>query len=185
MSLGVVLNEQQIMASADVAYAVSECASAVHVYNHDGTSAFGDGILDEAVVNLQRFTSRFHQYRLQSASRNGNDGGDVCVGRHNHLVALLQSAHLYVGTHDERKRVQTVAASHAMTGACIVGIFLLEAFGGVSLQKPSAVRHVSECLPDAFGMQGGDALKIDEFYHYFFSSSLFCIYLTKSSYSLM
>ena len=98
-------------------------------------------MLDKAVVYLESVPSRLHKHRLEAVLGNGENGGNVGIGRHYNLVAILQHSHLLVGTKYEGKGIETVAASHAVAGAYIFGKLLAEIVVGGTLQIPAAIDH--------------------------------------------
>ena len=138
MSLRVVLDESQVVASADVADMVGVGALAVEMHNHYGTCSGRYSLLDACVVNLERVDARLYEHRLQIVLGDGEDGCDICVGRHDHLVAVLHYSHLFVGTQNECKSIKTIAATYAVSGADEAGKLFAERLVLCSLQIPSA-----------------------------------------------
>ena len=138
VSLRVVLDESQVVVSADVADMVGVGALAVEMYNHYGTCSGRYRLLDACVVNLERVDARLYEHRLQIVLGDGEYGCDICVRRHDHLVAVLHYAHLLVGTQDECKGIKSVAATYAVSGADEVGKLFAERLVLYSLQIPSA-----------------------------------------------
>ena len=89
MRLSIVLDEQQIVLVAQVAYMLCVGAAAVEVNNHDGACAGCDGLLYQGVVDLQCLGIGLHEDGLQAVVGDGKDAGDVGVGRHDDLVAFV------------------------------------------------------------------------------------------------
>ena len=139
MRLRIVLDEQEVVLSADFPDSVRIGAASVEVNNHHSLSALGNGLFDEAVVNLQRVEARLYEHGLQAAVGDGEDGGDEGVGRHNDLVALVQTAHLDVGAQDEPQRVEAVTAADAMSGADVLGVVLLKQPCSLATEIPAAL----------------------------------------------
>jgi hypothetical protein len=54
MGLGVVLNKLQIIFGANLPYPIGIGTATIEVHYHDGTGTRRDGLLNEAVVNLER-----------------------------------------------------------------------------------------------------------------------------------
>lgn len=139
VSLRVVLDESQVMASADVTDMVGIGALAVEMYNHYGTCSGSYRLLNACVVNLERVDARLDEHWLQVVLGDGEYGCDVCVGRHDYLVAVLHYAHLLVGTQNECKGVKSVAATYAVSCSDEAGELFAERLVLCSLQIPSAV----------------------------------------------
>ena len=95
-------------------------APTVEVDEHDGACAWRDGGFDESVVNFQRPDVGFHKYGGEVVLGNGEDGGDVGVGRHYDFVAVFQLTQFLVGSNDEAERIQPVAARYAVSCSDVV-----------------------------------------------------------------
>ena len=146
MCLGIVFNEQKIVIAAESSDAFRPCTTAIEVDEHERTRAGCDMLFQQLLVNLQRVFVRFHQHWAQSVLGDGEDGGNERIGRHQHLVARLHPAHLYIGTIDQRERIESVADSNAMTCADKRRISRLERPRLLALQKPARVDHLPHCL---------------------------------------
>ena len=80
-----------------------------------------------------------YQDRLEPVFCHGEYRGDIGVGRHDYLVAVLHYAHLLVGTQNECKGVKSVAATYAVSCSDETGELFAERLVLCSLQIPSVV----------------------------------------------
>ena len=158
MRLGIVFNQFEMMALADVGDTFGVGTNAIEVDQHQGTGAGSDGLLYAAVINLSGVEARLYEHGLQSTLSDSENAGDVGVGGNDDLIARLHHAHLYVGPEDEREGIKPIAARHAMAGANELGIVLLKATGGLALQIPPAVEHLANG-----GAQLGIVVLVDTF----------------------
>ena len=99
-------------------------------------------LLDEAVVYFQRVDVRLHQYWLQTVLRDSQDRGDISVGRHDDLVALVHQSHLHVSPVYQCQRVQPVADTYTVACANIFGIVLFKSSIRLALQIPTRADHL-------------------------------------------
>ena len=139
-------DEQKIVIAAESSDALRPCTTTIEVDEHERTRTGSDMLFQQILINLQRVFVRFHQHWAQSVLRDGKDGGNERVGRHQHFVARLHLAHLDICTIDQRKRIEAVADSDAMTGAYKRRISRLERPCLLTLQKPARVDHLPHCL---------------------------------------
>ena len=86
----------------------------------------GDCLFYELNVNLESVDTRLHKHSLQMVFGDGEHRCDICVGRHNHLVALTHLAHLHQRAQRQCECIQSVGASHAVVGMTIIGILFLK-----------------------------------------------------------
>jgi len=159
VGLGVVFDKQEVMEAADVSYARGVGATTVEVDEHQDAGLRGDGRFDESVINLEGVGARFNEDGRESVRGNSKDGGNESVGRHQHLVALVQTPHLHVGTEYQGKRIESIGHADAMAGTNVLGIVLLEAGGGFTTQVPAGVHHLSNGLVNLVGMHCRDAVQ--------------------------
>ena len=138
--LGIVLDEFEVVFPAQLPYPIGIGTAAIEVDNHDGTGARGDGLFDELVVNLQRVDVGLYEDGLETVFRNGKDAGDIGIGRYNDFVALVEDAHLHIGTEDEGEGIEAIATAYAVLGADILGIVLFEATGSLTLEVPPTLQ---------------------------------------------
>ena len=152
VSLGVVLDEQQVMAKAYFVYALGVCALSVQMYYHYGMGATCYGTFNLSVVNLECIDAWFYKHWCQIVLGYGKDGSYIGVGWYYHFVAIVQSAHLLISPQDEHKGVKSVAATYTIACADITGIFLGECLVLVALQIPSAIHNTLYGSIDFIGM---------------------------------
>ncbi len=144
--LGIVLDQLQVVFPAQHAYLVGISVTAIEMYYGDGLGAWRDGLLYAVVVNLQRMGLRFHQDRLQPVLGDGEDGGNIGVGRYNDLIAWLHNPHFNVCTEYPDECIEAVGASHTIACPDEIGIMLLKALVLFTLQVPAAVDHAGHGL---------------------------------------
>ena len=137
MGLGIVLDEFQAVLAANLPYSVRIGTATVEVDYHDSAGTGRDGLLDERIIDLQGIYGGFDKYRSKAIFSNGKDGGDIGVGRHDDLVALLHHAHLLVGSQNQRQRIESVGTTHTMFSTYICRIVLFEPTGGLAFQIPA------------------------------------------------
>ena len=133
--------------------------------DHDGARALGEVLLKQRVVNLKGVPSRLNEHRPQPVLADGEDGGNIGVGRHHDLVALTQQSHLQIGAVDERQRIEAVANAYAMARADVRRVFRLEGLHLLTLQEPPRVDHPPYCLMILLGVEGRHLLKVKELNH--------------------
>ena len=154
MSLGIVFYQFQVMLAADVTDVVGIGTSAVEMHYHYRLGARCYGLFYQRIVNLQSVEARFHEHRLQTILRYGEDGCHKGVGRHYHFVAVIHHSHFFVCTEYQRQRVESVAAAYGVTGADISGIVVFKPFSLLAVQIPSASHHAGNCLLYLVSMLG-------------------------------
>ena len=101
MSLGIILDELQMMMLADVTYQGSIGATTIEMDNHQGASARGDGLFYLCIVNLERVRRRLYENGLQPTLCNSEDTGNIGIGMHNDLIPRLHHSHLHICTEDK------------------------------------------------------------------------------------
>ena len=141
MRLGIILQEQEAILFADVADTLRIGAATIEMHNHHGTGLWRDGLFYQCVVNLQRVDVRLHEDRCEAVLRDGENGSNIRVGRHDDLVAIVQPPHLLIRPEDECQGIEPIGHTDAVTRTDILCIMLLEAARGLSAQIPSAAEH--------------------------------------------
>lgn len=94
MSLGIVFDEFQTMTTTDIPYPIGIGATAVEMDYHHGTGAWGNGLFDKGIVNLESVDVGLNQNRSEAVFGDSENGGDIGIGRHQDFVALVQEPHL-------------------------------------------------------------------------------------------
>ena len=74
MSLGIVFDEFQTMTTTDISYPIGIGTTAVEMDYHHGTGAWGNGLFDKGIVNLERVDIWLDKYGRQSVFGDGEDG---------------------------------------------------------------------------------------------------------------
>ena len=95
--LCVILNQQQVVPFAQLTDTFCIGTTAIEMHNHDSPSMRSDGLPDLRIINLQGISIWLYKYRLQPIIRDGQDTGNIGIGRHNHLIPLVQQPHLQIG----------------------------------------------------------------------------------------
>lgn len=165
VGLGVVFEQEQTAATTDVGNALGHGAATVEVDKHQGTRARRDGLFYQTVVDFERLDIRLHEYRLQAIFGDGEDGSYVGIGRHEHLVALVEYTYYNIRAQDEGQGIEAVGHPYAVARANVAGIFLFEKAGLFALQIPTAVDHTVDSLVNLVGMHGRDAFQRQIFNH--------------------
>jgi hypothetical protein len=142
MRLGVILDKLQTIATAKIPYPIGIGTTAVEMDNHDGTSAGSEGLLNEAVVNLQRRDVGLDENGCETVLGDGKDGGDIGVGRHDDFVAVAQASKFLIGSQDECQRIEAVGATHAVLRSNICSIVFLEASRCLASKVPPTLQHL-------------------------------------------
>ena len=101
VGLCVVFYQLQTVAFTNLPYSFGIGATPVEMHQQHGLGALRDAVGYQPVVYLQCPDVGFHQHGLQSALRDGQDAGDVGVGRNDDFVALVQKARLLIGPENE------------------------------------------------------------------------------------
>lgn len=114
-----------------------------------------DGLGGAARVDLHRGRVGFDEHGAQPAFGDGEDGGDISVGRHEHAVAAPEAARLDEGAEDEDQRVESVGASHGVWRADICGELALEGGEFLTLQIPSRGDRAAHGLVNLGAMERG------------------------------
>ena len=117
-----------------------------------GASTLSDGLLDAVVVNFERVEARLYEHRLQAVFRDGENRGNIGVGRHDDFIAWLHHAHFDVGTINPDERVKAVGATHTMLRADVLGIMLLESLVFFTLKVPARIDDATHRLVNLVGI---------------------------------
>ena len=96
VGLSIILDEKEVVATADVGNTLCVGTTSIEVDNHHGTGTRRDGLLYQGVVNLESVDTGLHQHGLQPVLSNGEDRSYVGVGRDDDLVALPQHIIIYI-----------------------------------------------------------------------------------------
>ena len=92
-------------------------------------------------AQVERGLIRLNQNRLQPVFGNGQDAGNVGIGRDDDLITFLQPAQLLPGPQGQRQCIQTVGNANAMLCAAIVGKFPFKGLNLLALNIPARVNH--------------------------------------------
>ena len=169
VGLSVVLDEFEAMLAADLPYPIGIGTAAVEMDNHDGFRTLCDGLLYQRIVDLQGFPRRLYENRLQAALGDGEDGGDICVGRHDDFITALHDSHLHVGSEYQGERIEPIATADAIAGADILGIMLLEPPRGLAFQIPAAIENPTDGASDFLVIQTVDGFQVEILDHRLYS----------------
>jgi hypothetical protein len=142
MRLRIILDELEVVLLAELPYPIGIGTTAIEMDYHEGASARSDGLLYEAVVNLKGVDIGLYEDGREAILRNGEDGGDIGIGRYDDFVALVEDAHLQIGAEDEGEGIEAIATAYAMARADILGIVLLKAAGSLALEVPPTLQHL-------------------------------------------
>jgi hypothetical protein len=142
MCLGVILDKQEVVATANVTDACGVGTAAIEVYNHDGASLCRNGLFYEAVVYLECVDGRLYEHRNKGVLGDGEDGGNVGVCGDDDLVAVLQPSQFLVSAEDECQGIETVGAAYAILRADIFGIVLLKSTRSLTTKVPTTAQYL-------------------------------------------
>ena len=117
-------------------------------------------LFDLLLVDLIGIEPGFDQYGSQAVFRNGQDGGDVGIGRNDDLVTRSHYPHFDVGTENPYQRIQSVGTAHRIARSDIPCIILLEMLVLYSLQVPSRIDDSVDSCVDFVGIFCRDSLQI-------------------------
>jgi hypothetical protein len=142
MRLSIIFDEFEVVFLAELPYPISIGATAIEMDYHHSSGTLGDSLLDETVVNLKSIDIRFYENRSETILCNGEDAGDIGIGRYDDFVTLLHKSHFLISTEDERECIKSIATTYAMTCTDILGIVLFEATGSLTLEVPPTLQHL-------------------------------------------
>ena len=78
------------------------------MYQHDAPGFIGDVALDEILVDLQCLWVGFYEDRNQSHTRDGKNGGNIGVGRHQDLITLMELTNSHFSHQNQFESIQSV-----------------------------------------------------------------------------
>jgi hypothetical protein len=141
VGLRIILDEFEVVFLAELPYPISIGATAIEMDYHNSSGTLGDSLLDETVVNLKSIDIRFYENRSETILCNGEDAGDIGIGRYDDFVTLLHKSHFLISTEDERECIKSIATTYTMTCADILGIVLLKTAGSLAFEVPPTLQH--------------------------------------------
>ena len=137
VGLGVVLDEFEVVAATNIPYPIRIGAAAIEMDDHDGSRTRGDGLFDKGIVNLERIKRRLDEHGLEAVLRDGEDAGDIGIGGHDDLVALLHHTQLNITTKNQRQSIETIATANAILSTDIICVMGLELTRGLAFEIPA------------------------------------------------
>lgn len=153
------------MLLGDGSYPIGIRTAAIEVHQEDGSGAGGDGGLDQGIIDLQGIQTGLDKDGNEAILSDGEDGGNVGIGRDNDFIARLQTAKLHAGTEHEDQSIEATGAADTKAGANILRISGLEIMTFLAQQIPAALNNPGGGLLDLFGITGIDSLKVEELNH--------------------
>ena len=160
VTLGAVFHQLQSVTLTDVAQLVVVGDTPIEVHRHHALGPRRDGLFHLINIQLKMFPCWLYQHGHQLVVGNGQDGGDIGVGRHDDLVAILHHAQFLIAAQDQLQGIQPISHRHAMLRADILGVVVLEGLVLMSLQEPSRLDHSPCSGLILLGMLHRDGLKI-------------------------
>ena len=136
MRLGTILDEAQVICFRDAADIIHLCGLAVEVDDHDGLCLRRDGRLDARGVERETII-RLDKDRRRTIRRDGEDGRDIGVGRHEDFVPRPDAER----AHRERQRVKARADADAVFPPDIGRERLLKRLDLGAEHVPAAPQH--------------------------------------------
>ena len=146
--MGIVFDEFQTMTTTDIPYPIGIGATAVEMDYHHGTGAWGNGLFDKGIVNLENVDVGLNQNRSEAVFGDSENGGDIGIGWYDNLVAISHNAHLFICSEDERQCIKPIATADAVASAYIVGIMLFEQSCRLATKIPPPLQHILHSLPN-------------------------------------
>ena len=132
MSLRVVLDEFQAMLPAYLPYPIGIGTATIEVDYHDGTSMRSNSLFYECIIDLERIDIGFDKDRHKVIFRNREYAGNIRIGRHDNLVAILHGTQFLVCTQYQRQCIQSVATTNAVFSTNILGIVLFKTLRSIT-----------------------------------------------------
>ena len=105
-----ILDDKQVVLSGDFVDGVHLAGHARIVHRHDGLRLFGDGRLDELLVDVHRVGADVHEHALRAAQRERIGRGNERERRHNDLVTRPDTA-------KQRGHLERMRAARGQQGA--------------------------------------------------------------------
>ena len=137
MRLCIVFDQFQPVFPAQLADSVRVSALPVKVDYQNSPGTGRDGLLDQRVVDLIGSQVGLDRYGNQAVLGDGEDRGDIGVGRNDHFVARSHDAQFHIGTENPDQRVESVGNAHGMPGPDVAGIVGFEPRILLPLQVPA------------------------------------------------
>ena len=153
MCLRVVLHKFKIVLFTKITNLIRISIPPIQMHNSNGPGLRSNQPFNQVIINLQRIGLRFAKYRHQPILCNSQNGGNIRIGWHNHLVTGLHYAHLDIGTKYPDKRIKPVGAPDAILRTYKLGIVPLKLLVLFSLKVPTSVHHAAHCLIYLCSMQ--------------------------------
>ena len=111
MGLGIVFNQLEVMAAADIPYPIGIGTTTVKMNDHHGPGSRGDSLFYQAFVDLKGFRIGLHEYRLEAVFGDREDARDIGVGWYDDLITLFHHPHVDIGTENQCQRIQAVGTA--------------------------------------------------------------------------
>ena len=165
MGLGIVLKEEEMVATADVGDTGGVGTLPVEVDNHDDAGTGGDSLFDEGIVNLAVRKGGLNKNGRQAAVSDGQNGGDIGIGWYNDFIAGMQVSQFDVGTEYQRQGIKAVGTRDAIACTDIVSIRFLEGSHCPTLQVPAAVDDIADGLAYLLFIRSIDAFEFQVFHN--------------------
>ena len=137
MGLGRVFDYPQVVAASNLDDRVHVGRLPVKVHRDDGPGPGCNGRFDPGAVKVECSPVRFHSYRRCTGVGYRQPGGDVGVGRDNHLVAGTDIH----GPQDQVQRFQTVSDTDALLRVAVVGELSFKGIHLAAEYEPARLHH--------------------------------------------
>ena len=127
---------------ADVSNTLGIGTETIKMDDHYGTSTGGDGLLYEAVVDLEGVRVGLDKHRLETAFSDREDTSDIGIGWHDDLIAGGHHPHLDIGTENKCQSIESVSTADTVARADVVGVMLFELSRGLTPEIPAAMQYL-------------------------------------------
>ena len=148
-------------------YLFGPCQAAIKMHYCYGTRTWGDGLFYDAVIYLQCIEAGLNQHGNQPILGYCKNSGNICVGRHNNLVAGFHNTHLYICSENPDKSIKTVGTTYGVLCTDELRVIFLKRLVLNPLQIPAALHYTCNRLIYFRLIQSRDIFKRKKRYHIF------------------
>ena len=152
MSLRIIFNEEKLAITAYSSNILSTGTTPIQMDNENSLCSRRHSLPNQRIVNLQRINPRFHKDRIETVLCYRQDRSNIGIGRHNHVIALIQQAHFYVSTENQRQCVKPICNADAMFSTDVLSVDRFESCSGFPPEIPPRVNHSTNSLMNFPGM---------------------------------